>query len=290
MASEAKRKTAGRQRAGALGSLEPVSGRKSPGRVAARKSRDPAAPRVAATARAPTASAILGKLMELGNSGAAEITARYFKTGPGEYGEGDRFLGIRVPQVRALAREFSDAGVEVALPLLKSSWHEARALALMLLIKSYQRADEPTRKKIYSLYLKSTGFINNWDLVDLSAEYILGAWLADRPGERKRVLTRLAKSDSIWERRMAMLATLYYIKRGDFSETLRVAELLLHDEEDLIQKAVGWMLREVGQRIGEPAEEGFLKRHYREMPRTMLRYAIERFAEPKRKRYLAGVA
>jgi 3-methyladenine DNA glycosylase AlkD len=240
-------------------------------------------------AAAVPASAILGKLMALGNAGVAEITARYFKTGPGEYGEGDRFLGIRVPQVRSLAREFSDAGVEVALPLLKSGWHEARALALMLLIKAYQRADEPTKKRIYSLYLKSTGFINNWDLVDLSAEHIVGAWLADRPGERKRVLTRLANSDSLWERRIAMLATYHYIKRGDFSETLRLAELLLHDREDLIQKAVGWMLREVGQRIGEPVEEGFLKRTYREMPRTMLRYAIERFAEPKRKRYLAGL-
>jgi 3-methyladenine DNA glycosylase AlkD len=250
-------------------------------------------PRKTAVSRKPAAavpaSAILGKLVALGNAGAAEITARYFKTGPGEYGEGDRFLGIRVPQVRSLAREFSDAGVEVALPLLKSGWHEARALALMLLIKAYQRADEPTKKRIYSLYLKSTGFINNWDLVDLSAEHIVGAWLADRPGERKRVLTRLANSDSLWERRIAMLATYHYIKRGDFSETLRLAELLLHDREDLIQKAVGWMLREVGQRIGEPVEEGFLKRTYREMPRTMLRYAIERFAEPKRKRYLAGL-
>lgn len=226
--------------------------------------------------------------MSLGNAQAAAISARYFKTGPGEYGEGDRFLGLRVPQVRALAGEFADAGVEVALPLLKSGWHEARALALMLLIKAYQRADEPTRKRIYTLYLKSTAFINNWDLVDSSAEHIVGAWLADRPGERKRVLTKLAKSKSVWERRIAMLATLYYIKRGDHTETLRLAALLVHDDEDLIQKAVGWMLREVGQRIGEPVEEDFLKQHYREMPRTMLRYAIERFAEPKRKRYLAG--
>lgn len=286
MAVEAKRKTTGRQRAGTLTPSAATSRKRRPPAAAGAKARKPT--RSPAPA-GPPAAAVLGKLMSLGNAGAAAISARYFKTGPGEYGEGDRFLGLRVPQVRALAREFSDAGVEVALPLLKSGWHEARALALMLLIKTYQRADEPTRKRIYTLYLKSTAFINNWDLVDSSAEHIVGAWLADRPGERKRVLTKLAKSTSIWERRIAMLATLYYIKRGDHTETLRLAGLLLHDDEDLIQKAVGWMLREVGQRIGEPVEESFLKRHYREMPRTMLRYAIERFAEPKRKRYLAGL-
>jgi 3-methyladenine DNA glycosylase AlkD len=236
----------------------------------------------------PASPALLSRLFALGNRQASAFAARFFKTGPGEYGAGDRFLGIRVPQIRLLARDFADAGVEVALPLLKSSWHEARALALMLLVKAFQRADEPTKKRIYQLYLKSTKFINNWDLVDLSAEHIVGAWLAERPAERRRVLTRLAKSGSLWERRIAILATFHYIKRGDYTETLRLAELLLHDEEDLVQKAAGWMLREVGKRISEPVEEGFLKRYYRQMPRTMLRYAIERFAEPKRKRYLAG--
>ena len=231
---------------------------------------------------------MLAQVVALGNATAAQFAQRFFKTGEGEYGAGDRFLGIRAPALRALARDLRDAGLEVALPLLKSSWHEARALGLMLLVKTYQRGDEGTRKKIYQLYLKSTSLINNWDLVDLSAEHIVGAWLGDKPAERKRVLTRLARSGSLWERRIAVLATFYYIKRGDYSETLRIAELLLKDDEDLIQKAVGWMLREVGKRIGEDKEESFLKRHYRQMPRTMLRYAIERFPEPKRKRYLAG--
>ena len=236
------------------------------------------------------ASAALTKLMALGSATAAEFATRFFKTGKGEYGEGDRFLGIRVPALRALLRDMRDAGMDVALPLLKSSWHEARALGLMLLVRLYQRGDEKTRKRIYDLYLKSTGFVNNWDLVDLSAEHIVGAWLNDKPAERKRVLTRLAQSKSLWERRIAMLATFHYIKQGDYAETLRIAAMLLKDDEDLIQKAVGWMLREVGKRIGEAQEESFLKRYYRQMPRTMLRYAIERFAEPKRNRYLQGLA
>jgi 3-methyladenine DNA glycosylase AlkD len=236
-----------------------------------------------------SASAVLGALGALRDAAAAQFAERFFKTGPGEYGEGDQFLGIRVPALRAMVRDLADTGLEVALPLLRSGWHEARALALMLLVKAYQRADEPMRRRIYRTYLDSTQFINGWDLVDLSAEHIVGAWLADKPAERKRVLNRLAKSKSLWERRIAILATFHYIKRGDYAETLRVAELLLKDDEDLIQKAVGWMLREVGKRVGEPQEEGFLKRHYRAMPRTMLRYAIERFAEPKRKRYLMGL-
>ena len=232
----------------------------------------------------------LNALLALGNSAAAEISTRYFKTGKGEYAEGDRFLGIRVPALRSLARDFRDAGLEVALPLLKSSWHEARMLGLMLMVRIYQRGDEDTQKRIYDLYLKSTKFINNWDLVDLSAAHIVGAWLDGKPTERKRVFDRLARSSSLWERRIAMLATFHYIKKGEYAETLRLAEMLLNDREDLIQKSVGWMLREVGQRVGEDKEESFLKRHYKQMPRTMLRYAIERFAAPKRKRYMTGTA
>ena len=191
--------------------------------------------------------------------------------------------------LRALVRDLKDAGLEVALPLLKSSWHEARTVGLMLLVRLFRRGDEKTRKSVFDLYLKSTAFINNWDLVDMSAEHIVGRWLADKPALRARVLTRLAKSTSLWERRIAILATFHYIKQGDFAETLRIAQLLRNDEEDLIRKAVGWMLREVGKRVGEDQEESFLKRYYRQMPRTMLRYAIERFAEPKRQRYLMGL-
>ena len=255
-------------------------------KVATPRARKKAPPRTAAAG----AVNALNALLALGNSAAAEISTRYFKTGKGEYGEGDRFLGIRVPALRSLARDFRDAGLEVALPLLKSSWHEARMLGLMLMVRIYQRGDEDTQKRIYDFYLKSTKFINNWDLVDLSAAHIVGAWLDGKPTERKRVLDRLARSSSLWERRIAMLATFHYIKKGEYAETLRLAEMLLNDREDLIQKAVGWMLREVGQRVGEDQEESFLKRHYKQMPRTMLRYAIERFAAPKRKRYMTGTA
>jgi 3-methyladenine DNA glycosylase AlkD len=241
-------------------------------------------------ARKPPSAArdALGALQELGDVAKAAFAQRFFKTGPGEYAQGDRFLGIRVPQIRAFVRSMRDAGMEVALPLLKSGWHEARAAGLMLLVNLYQQGDDKTRAKIYALYLKSTRFINNWDLVDLSAEHIVGAWLADKPALRRRVLERLAGSASLWERRIAMLATFHYIKRGQYEDAFRVAALLLDDDEDLIHKAVGWMLREVGKRIGEDVEESFLKRHYRAMPRTMLRYAIERFDEPKRNRYLRG--
>jgi 3-methyladenine DNA glycosylase AlkD len=248
------------------------------------RTRAPAAARAAGSA-----GGVLATLRQLGNETAAQFAQRFFKTGPGEYGEGDRFLGIRVPQLRSLVRDMRDSGLEVALPLLKSGWHEARAVGLMLLVKLFQRGDEDTRQRIYGLYLKHSRFINSWDLVDLSAEHIVGSWLADKPALRKAVLTRLAQSESLWERRIAILATFHYIKQGDYAETLRIARLLLKDDEDLIQKAVGWMLREVGKRIGEDKEESFLRRHYRQMPRTMLRYAIERFAEPKRKRYLLGM-
>ncbi|MEO8385463.1 MAG: DNA alkylation repair protein [Betaproteobacteria bacterium] len=238
---------------------------------------------------AATAADALTALTRMGSATVAAIALRFFKTGTGQYGAGDQFLGIKVPQLRAFVRDLKDAGVEVALPLLKSSWHEARAVALMLMVRQFQRGDMQTQERIYQLYLKSTKFINNWDLVDMSAEHIVGGWLSAKPAMRKKVLTRLATSKSLWERRIAILATFYYIKKGDAVETLRVAELLLNDNEDLIQKSVGWMLREVGKRVSEHEEEAFLKRHYRDMPRTMLRYAIERFDEPKRKQYLAGV-
>lgn len=234
-----------------------------------------------------TAQRVLTTLATMADATKARVAQGFFKTGKGEYGEGDQFLGIRLPTLRSLARDFRDVGLDVALPLLKSSWHEARSLGLMLLIRIFQRGDETTQRKIYDLYLKHTEFVNNWDLVDLSAEHIVGRWLADK---NRAPLTRLAKSKSVWERRIAILATFHYIKKGEYAETLRIAKLLLKDEEDLIQKAVGWMLREVGKRVSEEAEENFLQRYYRQMPRTMLRYAIERFAEPKRKAYLHGSA
>lgn len=245
--------------------------------------------RVIAPAPPPSAGATLATLMKLGSAGAAELAQRYFKTAAGEYAAGDQFLGIKVPVLRVLVRDMKGAGLEVALPLLKSGWHEARAVALMLLVRLYERGDADTQKQIFDLYLKSTAFINNWDLVDLSAAPIVGAWLGHNPAKQQTVLTRLAKSASLWERRIAIIATYHFIKQGDAKETLRIAKLLLKDEEDLIHKAVGWMLREVGQRVSQQAEETFLAATYRQMPRTMLRYAIAKFAEPTRKRYLNGL-
>jgi 3-methyladenine DNA glycosylase AlkD len=235
-------------------------------------------------------AAIVRSLAAMGGKQAAVLATRYFKTGEGEYGAGDKFLGVRMPDLRQFAKTVGDAGLDVALPLLKSGWHETRALALLLMVRAFEKGDPRLREAVYQAYLRHTKFINNWDLVDLSAAPIVGAWLSDKPKERKSVLTRLAKSKVIWERRIAILATYHSIKNGDATETLRLARLLLKDEEDLIHKAVGWMLREVGQRIGQDVEEDFLKQVYREMPRTMLRYAIERFPEAKRKRYLLGLA
>ncbi len=236
-----------------------------------------------------TSSLALKGLMSISSESVARVARGFFKTAPGEYGEGDQFLGIKLPALRRFAKDMGDAGIEVALPLLKSGWHEARSLALILLVRAFQKGDAKTQKAIYDLYLKNTRFINNWDLVDMSAEHIVGAWLANKPTMRKAVLTRLAKSKLLWERRIAILATFHYIKKGDYAETFRLAQLLLKDDEDLIHKAVGWMLREVGKRIGVEPQETFLKQFYRQMPRTMLRYAIERFSEPKRKRYLLGL-
>ena len=250
---------------------------------ASRKTRRTVVPARPSASTAATAADALKALTRMGSATTAELALRFFKTGTGQYGAGDRFLGISVPVLRDFVRDLKDAGFEVALPLLKSSWHEARAVALLLLIRQFQRSDEQTQERIYRLYLKSTRFINSWDLVDMSAEHIVGGWLEDKPALREIALTRLAASKSLWERRIAILATFHYIKKGDMGETLRIAKLLLKDEEDLIQKAVGWMLREVGKRISEHEAEAFLQRHYRDMPRTMLRYAIERFDEPRLK-------
>ncbi len=209
---------------------------------------------------------------------------RFFKTGPGEYAEGDCFRGIRVPVLRKLAKRYDGIDLVDAGELLESHYHEDRLLALLLLVRKAAVGDGETRETIYRLYREKTAFINNWDLVDASAEHIIGAHL---DGKSKSALERLARSANLWERRMAVLSTFYYIKRGRFQETLRLASMLLDDPHDLIHKAVGWMLREVGQRDLQ-VEEGFLRKHYHRMPRTMLRYAIEKFPEPKRQAYLSG--
>ncbi len=230
------------------------------------------------------ARTIQSKLKGLANKKNAEVAQRFFKTGPGEYGEGDIFFGIRVPVLRELAKEYQTIPVKEAEHLLKSPIHEERLLALFILIRIYSKAEEIIKKAIYELYLKNTKFINNWDLVDSSAEYIVGDFLLDKG---KNQLYQLARSKNLWERRISIMSTFCFIKRRQYSETLKVAKTLLNDKEDLIHKAVGWMLREVGKR-DLSLEEEFLKAHYKEMPRTMLRYAIEKFPETKRQGYLKG--
>jgi 3-methyladenine DNA glycosylase AlkD len=224
------------------------------------------------------------KLRTMADPEKAKVLQRFFKTGPGEYGEGDVFLGIRVPVLRKLAKENADLDQMTLRDLLRSSIHEERMLSLLILIQKYVRGTDQDREKLYGFYLANTSFINNWDLVDVSAEHVVGHFLTKGS---KRPLYQLAKSSSLWERRIAMLATFQFIRQNEFGATLKIAAILLSDKEDLIQKAVGWMLREVGKRNLE-VEEHFLKERYRKMPRTMLRYAIERFPEEKRKKYLKG--
>ncbi|NOY07003.1 MAG: DNA alkylation repair protein, partial [Chlorobi bacterium] len=223
-------------------------------------------------------------LRTLADPERAAVHQRFFKTGPGEYGEGDRFLGIRVPVLRKLARAYRDLSLAETKKLLASSIHEERFLALLIMVLKYRAGNEDERTTIYRLYLDSTRYVNNWDLVDTTAEHVVGDYLRDRD---RSVLRRLALSRSMWERRIAILATFHYIRRNSFDETLAIAEVLLDDPEDLIHKAVGWMLREVGKRDMK-TEERFLRKHYKAMPRTMLRYAIEKFPEPLRQRYLKG--
>ena len=209
----------------------------------------------------------------------------FFKTGKGEYGEGDVFRGIRVPELRKIAKRFKALPLDEALLLLRSPMHEDRFVALAILVHAYQGGNAQQRKAVFTAYLGHTRWINSWDLVDASAHKIVGPFLAERD---RSVLAVLAESGSIWERRIAIMATLHFIKAGDFADTLTIADKLLRDAEPLIHKAVGWMLREVGKR-DQALEEAFLEKHYRNMPRTMLRYAIERFDNARRRAYLEGV-
>lgn len=206
----------------------------------------------------------------------------FFKTAPGEYGAEDKFLGVTVPQLRVLAREYRDMPLKYIVTLLRSPWHEERLLALLILVGQYIHGDARVRRDIHQLYLRNTASINNWDLVDTSAAQIVGAHLESRD---RRVLRRLARSTSVWERRIAIIATYHYIRQRDFRDALAIAALLRGDEHDLIHKAVGWMLREIGKR-DRATEERFLRKHAPRMPRTMLRYAVERFPPRIRRKYL----
>ena len=230
----------------------------------------------------------LNKLTEelegLADPKIAEHSSRFFKTGPGEYGEGDSFVGIRVPKLREVAKRYRTVSRADTVTLLKSKYHEYRLIALVILVDHSRRGNRQDRQAICDLYLGHTEFINNWDLVDGSAPQIVGGYFSDRS---RRPLLKLAKSRNLWERRIAILATLHFIRQDDIDSTLEIAELLLDDPEDLMHKAVGWMLREAWKR--QPAAvERFLRAHYNRLPRTTLRYAIERFPEKVRKAQLNG--
>ena len=223
-------------------------------------------------------------LLQLANEQIAEHSQRFFKTGKGEYGEGDIFLGIRVPLLRKLVKKYRGISITEVRKLLHSKFHEERLLAVLMLVQLFKSADESVQKQVYDLYLENTEFINNWDIVDISASNIVGAHLYEKD---KAPLYDLVQSKNLWERRIAIISTFYFIRQNEFDDTLKLAEILLNDKEDLIHKAVGWMLREVGKREIE-FEEEFLQEHYKIMPRTMLRYAIEKFPETSRKMYLRG--
>lgn len=252
-------------------------------------------------------------LSKLKNPQKAQILQRFFKTGKGEYGEGDVFLGIIVPQSRAVARKYKGLSLFEIETILKSKIHEERLIALLILVENFKRGGEKEKRRIYKFYLRNTKYINNWDLVDLSATQVVGEYLLSHSGakhpatpvnlkpkaeeskldpspakpDQDDTLMKLIKSNSVWERRIAIIATYAFVKNNQFDITLGIASILLDDKHDLIQKAVGWMLREVGKK-DQLVEEVFLQKHYKKMPRTMLRYAIERFDEKLRKNYLLG--
>jgi len=231
-----------------------------------------------------TAQAVLRELKRLRHPAQAAVLQRFFKTGPGEYGEGDVFWGLKVPQTRAVLAQFPEVPLAVAGELLDSPVHEARFFAVIALVRAYAAAGPAERREVFDLYLAQAERVNNWDLVDASAPGIVGRHLP--PGGGRRVLARLAASGCLWRRRIAMVATLEHIRRGELSNTFRLAERYLADPEDLMHKAAGWMLREAGKRDAA-ALEAFLEQHGARMPRTMLRYAIERLPPARRRAWLA---
>lgn len=245
----------------------------------------PPAVAVGCTVMATTAD-VRHELAGIADPRRAEAVGRFLQMIPGGYGEGDRVIGVSVPEQRRVAgRYWRDLSLAETTKLLTSSVHEERLTSLFILVRKFTKADEEERGRIFSIILANTRRINNWDLVDSSAPYIVGPWLIDKD---RSVLDRLAESSLVWDRRIAIMATLAFIKAGDFHWTFRLSERLLRDPHDLVHKAVGWMLREVGNR-DRAAEEEFLARHYRVMPRVMLRYAIEKFEPQRRTEYLSGV-
>lgn len=224
------------------------------------------------------------KIKTLGNPETAKTMLWFFKTGKGEYGEGDVFAGLKVPVQRKLAKEFRDLSLNDLKVLISSPVHEERLISLFILVDKYEKGDEIVKKKVFSFYMRNRKSVNNWDLVDLSAPKIMGKHLLNA---EKSILFKLSESKNLWERRISILSTYEFIRNEKYDTTLKIARKLLSDKHDLIHKAVGWMLREVGKK-NLSVEEKFLKSNYKKMPRTMLRYAIEKFPEAKRKKYLQG--
>jgi 3-methyladenine DNA glycosylase AlkD len=224
----------------------------------------------------------LGKLADLKK---VKILRNFFKTGIGEYGEGDIFIGVTVPKSRIVARKYKNLSLKDVKKLLHSKIHEERLVSILLLVEKYKQASDSERNEIVKYYLENAKYVNNWDLVDLSAPKILGIFLLEK--KDRSVLYKLCNSDNLWEKRISIISTYEFIRKGQFEDTLKISEILLKDKHDLIQKAVGWMLRELGKRDMK-LEETFLVRHHKEIPRTTLRYAIEKFPEAKRKMYLSG--
>lgn len=228
---------------------------------------------------------IKSDLRSLANREKALILQRFFKTGKGEYGEGDRFLGVMVPDQRKVANKyFKTVTLAEINKLLYSSYHEERLTALLMLVAKFNQSLVKEQTEIFRYYIKHSQQVNNWDLVDLTAPNIIGAYTFNHSDSK--TLYQLVKSENLWQRRIAIVATFYYLRQGRFTDTFSLAEILIKDDHDLIHKAVGWMLREVGKRGGKNELINFLNKHVFMMPRTMLRYAIEKFPDPERKKYL----
>jgi len=225
------------------------------------------------------------EIRALADKEIAQHSLRFFKTGKGEYGYGDIFLGVRAPKIRLIAKKHIDISIADMKTLIQSKYHEERLLGLIILVNKYSKnRDKKTRNQLYKIYVSSFKYINNWDLVDVTCPHVIGKHLMDKD---RSILYTWAKTEDLWTKRIAIVSTHCFIRKNELQDTFKIAEILLHDTHDLIHKAVGWMLREAGKRDIEK-EEDFLKKHYRTMPRTMLRYAIERFPEPKRQKYLKG--
>jgi len=233
----------------------------------------------------PQITSLKNDLKKLADPKKKKVLQSFFKTGPGEYAEGDIFLGVTVPKSRSISLKYKGLSLPNTKQLLSSKIHEERLVAILILVHQFEKGDEKTKKGVFNFYLKHTKQVNNWDLVDLSADKIVGAYLYQAKQETS-LLLKLARSKNLWERRIAILSTFHFTKQGRPKETLKVAKILLNDKHDLIHKAVGWMLREVGKRCSQAEEEKFLKKHLKKIPRTTLRYAIERFPEEKRLSYL----